>query len=101
MYPFFHFSPLLGLTSGGIFASANGTGQIRMVGGVQEIPAQNTASAQIDLNGFKDKNGTTWSLGGKAVFTHYTDGKWVLKEVWYNGSVLGGPRIIDVNIPVE
>ena len=64
------------------FASANGSGQIRIKGGVREIPAQNSAVAELDVDGFSDQRGRNYR-GKRAVagFSRYTDGRWSLTEV--------------------
>ncbi len=64
------------------FVTANGSGQIRIRGGVRELPAENAATAELDLIGFVDSKGR--SLSGKpttAVWSKYTDGRWALTKV--------------------
>lgn len=68
-----------------------GRGQIT-VQGIQEIPQENSAKADIHFNQLRvqAKNifglpiqgkYTTWSGPGFAVFTRYNDGRWVLTKV--------------------
>ena len=58
--------------------------------GVQEVPAENAAVAQLSFTNFAYKlrdpmfggqNDKTYSGPGNAIFTHYTDGRWVLTKV--------------------
>lgn len=70
------------------FVSANGSGSIRIKGGVREIPTQNAATAELDVSNFTNLNGRQFKDGrGIAGFSRYTDGKWSLSEVviLYNG----------------
>jgi hypothetical protein len=70
------------------FASANGSGNIRIKGGVREIPSQNSATAELDVTNFSNNKGRRYNDGrGVAGFSRYTDGKWTLSEVviLYNG----------------
>ncbi len=65
--------------------------------GVQELSAQSEATADLDMSGFawgpSDSVRTTTSLG-KAYFTHYNDGRWVLSKVqWEGGSLQEGLNI--------
>jgi len=58
--------------------------------GVQEVSSENAAVAQLSFSSFNYKlrdpmfggqNDKTYSGPGTAVFTHYTDGRWVLTKV--------------------
>ena len=52
------------------------------------MPAQNSATAELDVSNFKSKEGRQFKDGrGVAGFSHYTDGKWMLSEIVivYNG----------------
>ena len=58
--------------------------------GVQEVSSENAAVAQLSFSNFNYKlrdpmfggqNDKTYSGPGTAVFTHYTDGRWVLTKV--------------------
>lgn len=63
------------------FAKANGTGRIRIKGGVREIPAQNSATAEVDVDEWTDNERRQFK-GKPAVagFSHYSDGRWALTE---------------------
>lgn len=64
------------------FANNNGSGQIRIRGGVKEIPAQNSATAELNVDDFYNKDGRRYSnKRGIAGFSRYTDGRWTLTEV--------------------
>ncbi len=74
------------------FMSANAKGTMTIRGGVREIPAENSATAEIIMDTFRSNDGKffpettpygrslSWTTG-KAVFSKYTDGRWVLSEV--------------------
>lgn len=88
------------LTDGSAQAAINqwlaGDGQVRIVG-VQEVPAESGARADIVLSGFvwnapKNDAVTAYVMGpggGKrtyngaatAIFIHYTDGRWLLSQI--------------------
>lgn len=65
--------------------------------GVQEIPAQNAAVADLDMKSFYWRaNGSyfTTKLPGKATFAHYSDGRWVLTTIqWEAGAFQVSPNI--------
>lgn len=68
---------------------ANGTlpSQDKQIGidGIQEIPASNEAVADLHFNGFThliaDGSIDRFSGTGKAIFSRYTNGSWVLRRV--------------------
>lgn len=68
--------------------------------GVQELPTENAANADLDMRGFvfRGHAGASFgSMAGKARFSHYNDGRWVLtKIVWENGLYEDSP-----NVPVR
>lgn len=84
------------------FASANGSGKIRIKGGVQEVPAQNAAIAKVDIDDFTDKKGR--NIRGKdavAKFTHYTDGRWVLTDLEFSLGPWNGSVKLETQISVQ
>lgn len=74
------------------FMSANASGTMRIRGGVREIPSENSAIAEITMDNFRSRDGKfypqttpygrslSWTTG-KAVFSKYTDGRWVLSQL--------------------
>jgi hypothetical protein len=63
-----------------------GKGQVTIVGGVREVPAENAATAELKFTNFvyqssKTKQALQYSGSGNATFMHYTDGRWVLSKV--------------------
>lgn len=73
------------------FMAANATGTMKIKGGIREIPSENSAVADIVMENFKSNDGQfypqtlrgrslSWSTG-VAVFSRFTDGKWVLSQV--------------------
>jgi hypothetical protein len=61
-------------------------GSGRIIGGIREITSENTGVAELDIRDFiYTRKGDTrefiYSGKGKAVFAHYTDGRWVLNKV--------------------
>jgi hypothetical protein len=66
--------------------TAAGSGQVSIVGGVRELPSENAATADLTFSNFTYVHSQTsqtrhYSGAGKAVFMHYTDGRWVLNKV--------------------
>lgn len=61
------------------FATANNYQKVRITSGIQEIPAQNAAVADISIEGKVTARGGRYGEGrGKVVFTRYNDGRWFL-----------------------
>jgi len=63
-----------------------GKGQVTIVGGVREVPAENAATAELKFTNFvyvssRTKQTLQYSGSGNATFMHYTDGRWVLNKV--------------------
>lgn len=63
-----------------------GSGQVTIVGGVREVPAENAATAELKFTNFvyqssQTKETRNYSGPGNATFVHYTDGRWVLNKV--------------------
>jgi hypothetical protein len=63
-----------------------GSGQVTIVGGVRELPAENAATAELKFTNFvyqssQTKQTRNYSGTGNATFMHYTDGRWVLSKV--------------------
>lgn len=63
-----------------------GSGQVTIVGGVRELPAENAATAELKFDNFvyqssQTKENRHYSGTGNATFMHYTDGRWVLSKV--------------------
>ena len=63
-----------------------GKGQVSIVGGVRELPTENAATAELTLTDFTFPDSQTkqtrhYSGAGKAIFVHYTDGRWMLNKV--------------------
>lgn len=63
-----------------------GSGQVSIVGGVREVPAENAATAELKFTKFvyqssRTKQTLEYSGSGNATFMHYTDGRWVLSKV--------------------
>lgn len=63
-----------------------GSGQVSIVGGVRELPAENAATAELKFSNFiyqssQTKETQNYSGPGNATFMHYTDGRWVLSKV--------------------
>lgn len=63
-----------------------GRGQVTIVGGVREVPAENAATAELKFSNFiyqsnQTKETRNYSGPGTATFMHYTDGRWVLNKV--------------------
>ena len=64
------------------------------VNGVQELPQENTARADLTISNFTFQQATgfggvrprTYSGPGTAIFTHYNDGRWVLSQIETNGN---------------
>lgn len=63
---------------------------VKLVQGVHEIPAENAATADVELTNFEWNEPSTLGFGGgshvyeghaTAYFLHYTDGRWVLTRV--------------------
>ena len=68
------------------FVKANGGGRIRIRRGVREIPAQNSAIAEFDVEEFKGEDNTRdirnyAGESGQATFLRFTDGKWTMTRV--------------------
>lgn len=66
--------------------AAAGSGQVSIVGGVREVPSENAATADLTFSNFTYVHSQTnqtrhYSGAGKAIFIHYTDGRWVLNKV--------------------
>lgn len=66
--------------------SRAGSGQVTIVGGVREVPAENAATAELKFTKFvyvssRTKQTLEYSGSGNATFMHYTDGRWVLSKV--------------------
>jgi hypothetical protein len=78
------------------WVTSAGGGQVSIVGGVRELPTENAATADLTLTGLTWQSSQTkqtrhYSGAGKAMFVHYTDGRWVLSkvtvgDVWANTS---------------
>jgi hypothetical protein len=67
----------------------NNRGQIT-VSGIQEIPTENTAKADLRFSNFRFKGGLgeeNHSGPGVAIFSHYNDGRWVLKKIQWETKV--------------
>jgi hypothetical protein len=65
--------------------AAAGGGQVSIVGGVRELPAENAAIADLTVTNLTWQSQTNetrrYSGAGKATFVHYTDGHWALSKV--------------------
>jgi hypothetical protein len=64
---------------------ANHSGTVEVLG-VQEFPQQNNAKADLRFTNLPVKDAIfgradTYSGSGTALFTHYSDGRWVLTEI--------------------
>jgi hypothetical protein len=76
------------------WATSLGTGQVTIVGGIQELPAQNAATAQLRFielryQSPRDNSAQVYSGTGVATFLHYTDGRWVLHRITFGQDNLG------------
>lgn len=61
------------------FVSGNGRGRITIKGGVREVPAQNAAVVELNMDDYIDnKHGQKRGKTATATFSRYTDGKWAL-----------------------
>jgi hypothetical protein len=64
---------------------ASRAGKVEVLG-VQEFPQQNNAKADLKFASLPVKDAIwgradSYSGSGTAIFTHYTDGRWVLTEI--------------------
>ena len=56
--------------------------------GVQELPTLNSATADLEMGNFFSRDTGRLSVNairGQATFVHYTDGRWVLNRVTWDG----------------
>jgi hypothetical protein len=65
--------------------TSNRGGSVEVVG-VQEFPQQNNAKADLKFTNLAVRDAIfgradSYSGSGTAIFTHYTDGRWVLTEI--------------------
>jgi len=62
---------------------SNKGGSLRIRGGVREVPSENSAVAELDIDNFTADNkiysGDRWN--GKAIFSKYSDGRWSLTKI--------------------
>lgn len=64
---------------------SNNSGPI-VIKGIQELPQENAAKADLEFNNFKFSGSSRPYSGiGVATFSHYSDGTWVLKKVSISG----------------
>ena len=64
------------------FVSGNGKGRITIKGGVREVPAQNAAVVDINMDDYIDnKHGQKRGKPATATFSRYNDGRWSLTVV--------------------
>jgi len=63
--------------------------------GLQDIPSDNSAKANVMIRAFIDKGRRVESnVPATATFVHYTDGRWVLTSVvWSDGFFSASPNI--------
>jgi len=60
---------------------------VKIIGGVRELPAENSATAELQFDSFNytltqsPDTGRIYNGRGIATFAHYTDGRWVLNRV--------------------
>ena len=66
------------------FVELHGSGRIFTRGGVREIPAQNAAVVEINVDDFVDNEKQRVFRGkpARATFSRYTDGRWALTEIY-------------------
>ncbi|MGB8509852.1 MAG: YARHG domain-containing protein [Pyrinomonadaceae bacterium] len=82
-----------------------GSGAVSGLIGVQEIPAQNAAQANFHLTnyhyigGMDNRTPLTYSGQAAAVFSRFTDGRWMLTRVYLSETIYG--VYINTNTPVD
>jgi len=79
-----------------------GGGDAKIVGGVREIPAENSAVAELNISNLSYTSSSTgqqhtYSGKGTAIFSRYTDGSWVLSKIeigdFYSGTTTWNPVV--------
>jgi hypothetical protein len=82
-----------------------GSGTVSGLLGVQEIPSQNSAQASFTIwnyhyvGGLDKRTPLTYSGSGTAIFSHFTDGRWVLSRVYLTDTVY--QVYINTSVPVD
>lgn len=82
-----------------------GSGSVSGLLGVQEIPSQNSAQASFTISnyhyvgGLDKRTPLTYSGSGTAIFSHFTDGRWVLSRVYLTDTVY--QVYINTSVPVD